>query len=143
MNCADFSDLLTAVVDGEATVLERARLERHLEACASCRRALRLARAMKGALASIPAPSMPADLRASLAREVLRRPLPRPRAFLTLAAAACLAAALLMLAGGDQEPEETIPVEAMLSVHQAYVRGGALGGYPLPQEKAREDADVL
>ncbi len=122
--CADFHELLSALLDGELAGDERARVEAHAAACAGCRRMLERFRRVDAAAAELPAPPpVPAGRwdrmlgeirRAGRVREAaVLRPAPararRSLVFaLAAAAALALAASLFALHGardGHRRPD--------------------------------------
>ena len=133
MRCEEMPDLLSAVVDGEAGVRERALVDDHLSDCAACRRELRLLRGMKAAIRPVDSPPIPAGLKAALLREAARRKPSVARGVwpglaerlrvrpLRYGLAAAFSAAVLLIAlrfsaGRDEE----VPLAAMLAAHDDY-----------------------
>lgn len=127
MNCPD-AELLSAVLDGEASEAETRSLDRHLGGCAACRSLAAELRGLKAALEAQPVPPMPGDLRASLermaaevsrprapARAWLRAGLWRPALALSLACAALLLAVI-------RRPGPEIPLDLVLAAHEQYER---------------------
>jgi anti-sigma factor RsiW len=135
MNCREMTDTLTGLVDGRLSLAEKAQTSRHLAACADCRGQVRWLTAMKAAAAAVPAPAMPAGLKAGLlaeARAASRRKTarrwrerlaallrPAPAMGFGLAAGLAAAAVVLVLRVGG-EPTETVSVDEMLAAHRAY-----------------------
>jgi anti-sigma factor RsiW len=86
-NCAATDKMLIEYLDGRANPAERHAMEKHLEACSSCRKRAEDFRAVFGVLEDLPAispsPSFDASLRARIAAEPVRRGfwdwLPSPR----------------------------------------------------------------
>lgn len=92
MNCPKVRDHLSAWLDGELAPEVRSLLDRHLEACAGCRRELAQLEALEQALASLTAPAPPGLPEMVLAR--LQRP--RRRGWQSLALAASLVLGILL-----------------------------------------------
>ena len=113
--------LLAEYVDGALPDGERAVVERHLDSCDRCRDEVGLARAARGALASVAETPAPADLGATAIAEARRRaastpaatpPSERPAWYRWAGAAAGIAAALLVITlvlphVGSSPPQET------------------------------------
>ncbi len=66
MNCDRIEELLAAYTDGELSAVERAAVERHLQACPDCAALLSSLRSADAALAGFPEIEPPADLREAL-----------------------------------------------------------------------------
>ncbi len=118
-------ELLTAFADGAATSDEAARVSRHLESCADCARELRWLKAGKAALAALPRPALPPELRAVLMNEAKKRQRTRLKEFLSWLTEASLprglglafaAATVFLLAGRSEE----VPLEDLLAAHEEY-----------------------
>jgi hypothetical protein len=85
---------VTGFVDGELDAETTAAVAGHIETCASCRGQAEGERALRERLRSLPAPTLPAALEATVRSRVRRRPvLVRAAARLLLPLAACLATA--------------------------------------------------
>jgi anti-sigma factor (TIGR02949 family) len=87
-NCLEVQDQLSAWLDGELAPEVMTRLERHLEACADCRRELTRLKALEQALGGMTAP-VPQDLPEKV-RARLKRPARRWWQSLALAASLVL-----------------------------------------------------
>jgi anti-sigma factor RsiW len=62
MTCAQFEILYADYLDGTLTVAERAKVDQHLESCASCRVLAQEIASAATLLRSVPEPEVPADL---------------------------------------------------------------------------------
>lgn len=126
---------LNAFVDREGGAQELAEVSAHLAACPGCRRSARALAAAKRAVAGLPSPAMPAELRAALgnlAARARREPAPegwapawraalRTPSFGVSFAAAALAACLLWLRGQELGPAQVeVPVDLLMAAHQQY-----------------------
>jgi len=132
MSCED-AYTLAAYADGACPPAERGRVRAHVESCAECRGQLRWQDAMKAALAALPAPRAPAQLKEALRREARladRRKAARlrrrrwaawlaPRRAATIGLAAGLAA-VAALALRPAASAETVSLDEMLAAHRAY-----------------------
>jgi Putative zinc-finger len=67
MNCWTAKRRSADYIDGKLRSGERARLESHLSACASCSLRVDQTRSLRSALASLPEPALPVELRTALA----------------------------------------------------------------------------
>ena len=65
-DCIKLADKISAHLDGELSGKELADLLRHLEECGCCRNCLDTLRQTRNMLERLPAPEMPADLKARL-----------------------------------------------------------------------------
>jgi anti-sigma factor RsiW len=101
VSCPSFESL-SAYADGEAAPQESAATAAHLHGCPRCGLTLRGIRARKAAVAALPVPPMPRDLRRDLLGLARRAEPRRPAgwAWLRPALGFALAAALALL-GGD------------------------------------------
>lgn len=79
MSCEEFSQDLSAYLDGELPPRERAALEAHLRDCPRCRQELASLRAVSRLVASLPAVEPSEEFTRALSREVAAR---RPRRWL-------------------------------------------------------------
>ena len=120
--------LLSAYLDGELASEERAELEAHVSACASCRRELDGLLHMKKVLASAPRRAVPPELIAELEARISRPAwrgaalrLLRPQVWVP---AGVMAAATLLiglwLGRGAAEADRTVPIEPLLAAHARY-----------------------
>ncbi|MDE2312994.1 MAG: zf-HC2 domain-containing protein [Elusimicrobia bacterium] len=130
MTCVECRENLSAYADGALNFPERQAIGGHLEACPSCRAELDFIQSMKAAVAGLPSPRMPADLKAALLAEAKRRTrresfwpslwtLPAFR-YPAAALAACFAALLVVYAVGRRDRGPSISLNAMLVAHEEY-----------------------
>ncbi|MBI5209073.1 MAG: zf-HC2 domain-containing protein [Elusimicrobia bacterium] len=145
MACSGFEVILSAYADGEATPLERRRLEEHLAGCKACGVRLAIILKSKGILAAMPAPAAPPDLKASLLRAAAsvdapasglgRAPSRRGQArrglretllglwddaFPRYGLAFGLAAFLVVGVWFQKRQDEPVPIDLMIAAHRQY-----------------------
>jgi anti-sigma factor RsiW len=106
-------DLLSALVDGEATADERRFVEEHLVGCASCREELASITTTREAVRALPMVAVPL-----LATRPARRPLLRPT-FAWAASGAAAAALALGLAMAPGEQGTTLDLDTLRDQHTA------------------------
>ncbi|MFA0749750.1 MAG: hypothetical protein SLRJCFUN_000153 [Candidatus Fervidibacter sp.] len=95
MACPEWSEKLSAYLDGALEAEPAAALEKHLETCADCRQTLHDWRRLRERLRALPVPPPEAGMWRRVMHRVMRRSTARPfvvprRLFWWMAAAACL-----------------------------------------------------
>lgn len=111
MNCEASQELLSPYLDGELAPDEHERTSAHLDGCEACRARLESYRALKHALARLPAREAPPEavrVRIEAARQASRQGAGAHRTWLLASLAAggmALAASLLLLARGPAMPD--------------------------------------
>jgi anti-sigma factor RsiW len=68
LSCQEVTELVTAYVEGQLSRWDRLRFQLHLGTCRHCRRYLRQLRTAQRAVARLPAPPMPEDVKEELLR---------------------------------------------------------------------------
>jgi anti-sigma factor RsiW len=140
MNCADYNESLSGLLDGELPAAQAAALAAHLAGCPACAQTLAELAALRADLAQmLPAGQAPADLQARIeallgpeaAAETkivpLRQPRRLPRASRALwLAMPALAAALIVALLPRHDPTKDL-----LSVHDAVLRSASLTSGPM------------
>lgn len=124
----DEAALLSALIDGELSQDERARVESHLPGCASCRADLDGLRFMKARLARADRRAMPPDLIAGIEAAVARpwhlRWFPvLGRSTVMIPAGMVAAAGIIVglwLGMTNNDPDQFIPLEPLLAAHARY-----------------------
>jgi anti-sigma factor RsiW len=107
--CEPVREIISASLDGEATMIERKRAERHMARCADCRAFARTLDLMIGSVRAAP-PLVPMGPPAVAARAGRRR---RSLGTRVVAAAAGFAAVAAIGAGvAGEAPNETVPAAA-------------------------------
>jgi anti-sigma factor RsiW len=119
---------LSAFLDGEMPIKDRARVDGHLAACSACRTELDSLRHLKLVLSSAPRRTMPADLALSLERRFVGAQTPwaaliKPAFWIpagAVAAAALTVGLWLRVAPSADE----LPLEPLLAAHSRYSAEG-------------------
>lgn len=115
---------LSSYLDEQLDAAERGRIDKHLADCPSCREELACLRHFKQVLAGAPRRAMPPELISAI-EDGLRRPWwsvrTAPRYFVPAGALAALAlAAGLWLGVKRESPDQSIPLEPLLTAHARY-----------------------
>lgn len=97
MKCSEFDNQVQDWLDGELNADQAAALQAHAEACPACRARAGEFRALRAALAGMPAPALSSER----AERLLKTARPRRRMHPALAAAAAFALAALILPFAD------------------------------------------
>jgi hypothetical protein len=103
MQCHEFHNRLQDWLDGESSAAEADRLQTHAATCPACRARADEFRALRRALAALPAPALSAEQ----GERMLARARPRRRAWPMMAASAAAAAVLtaaLLVPFADRDP---------------------------------------
>lgn len=116
MKCHEFDNWMQDWIDGGLNVDQADALQAHAEACPACRARVEEFRALRAALADLPAPSLSAER----AERLLAAARPRRRIHPGLAAAAALALAALVLPFVDRDRLGS-PIEATTAVAEVSV----------------------
>ncbi|HVA67275.1 MAG TPA: zf-HC2 domain-containing protein [Elusimicrobiota bacterium] len=130
MTCGQCRENLSAYADGALGPAEKTSADAHLAECAQCRAELRFIQSAKAAIAGVPAPRLPADLKQTLLAEARRRTRqesPRPSfwsvpafRYPAAALAATFAALIAILAVSREDRRPSISLDAMLAAHEEY-----------------------
>lgn len=138
MNCSNVASRLDDYLDGRLDVRDEESMQRHLEACPGCRRALERTLALAVALRSLPAPApRPGFLEEALSRAAARRASRWPLPALALAATLVLGlalGALLASRADDQAVHLALeqPQTVRLVFHSAQPLAGATLSLSVP-----------
>lgn len=128
MNAHEEEVLLSAYLDGELTPQERDRVNEHLLTCQNCRLGLESLRGAKRLLTGAPRRVMPPDLIDALETRFLRPSWPRrlgtwlgrPQLWAPAGAMAAVLTIGLWFGAGNNGPELSVPIEALLAAHARY-----------------------
>ena len=150
MTCQEYLSLLEKQLDGLATAEEAARMQKHEEACDSCRRQRELLTAIPEDLAALGQDvfPMPEDFHARWTAQLEEAPMPKKNRRVSWSRVLSAAAALVFVLGGALYAKDEldltagIPRPAAMEDNYGYTAGSA-GGYTLARSAPSMEGDVL
>lgn len=108
------SELISAYLDGELTVVERGELANHISRCGRCAAELQDLQRVRAAVRALPVLEMPADIYASISGDAEVVPLHRNRG-LWVGAAAAMVALVIAVAALVTPPAASVTVDELSS----------------------------